>query len=642
MATIMNTKPRSARRLASTLSIAFFALSVVILMASGGFQLFFNLQTQQQSIYSKQQLISQDAAKTVSHFIQDKFSILATTVELLNSTDLTSEEQTRSLKILLGLQPAFHQLVLFDAHNKQIALASHISKPAAQKFTSRITGDVLAQIRKGPRYASPVYFEDVSSEPLMFIAVPAIDALGNYQGTLIAEVSLKFMWDLVDQLTVGATGVAYVVDGQGNLIAYRDTARVLRGENLKNLREVKDFLASSPSHDTQTSGLSEGIEGTLVVGSFASLGTPDWAVVTELPWQEAYSGVIQMALVSIGIMLVMAVAASLLGTYLARRLVIPLVNLTETATRIAGGEMKLQIELGGSQEAIRLGVAFNSMTAQLRELIGSLEQRVEDRTRKLEQAYETLQKQQQALVITEKMASLGRLTAGIAHEMNTPLAAVRAALANAEELIKEYQASIGDASVSDKDHYEIARELHSAAQLADKAAERAAGFVRGIKSQTLGLAAQEGRPIDAVVAVEDALLLLNHALRQGKCALDFKKPDDEIRLVGVPGRLEQIVTNLVNNAIDASYPQGGAITLSLEKHLEFVELQVSDHGSGIPPENISKIYDPMFSTKPFGSSTGLGLTIVHDIVMGEFGGSIDVASEVGQGTTFTIRLPLRK
>jgi len=101
---------------------------------------------------------------------------------------------------------------------------------------------------------------------------------------------------------------------------------------------------------------------------------------------------------------------------------------------------------------------------------------VESDARELERAYETLQKQQQALLITEKMASLGRLTAGIAHEMNTPLAAVRAALANGEELVKEYEASIGDVSVTDEDHHEIARELHSSVQLADKAAETAAGL----------------------------------------------------------------------------------------------------------------------------------------------------------------------
>jgi two-component system sensor histidine kinase HupT/HoxJ len=116
---------------------------------------------------------------------------------------------------------------------------------------------------------------------------------------------------------------------------------------------------------------------------------------------------------------------------------------------------------------------------------------------------------------------------------------------------------------------------------------------------------------------------------QGKCELDFKKIDDKIQIPGMPGRLEQIVTNLVNNAIDVCHPQGGAIRVSLDKHSDPVELRSSDNGSLILPENRSKIFDPMFSTKPFGSSTGLGLTIVHDIVVVEFGGSMDVTSTSG-------------
>jgi DNA-binding LacI/PurR family transcriptional regulator/signal transduction histidine kinase len=297
--------------------------------------------------------------------------------------------------------------------------------------------------------------------------------------------------------------------------------------------------------------------------------------------------------------------------------------------------------LGDSVQQVNLNIGLReSVSGGLKG--ARLAREVQQHSAELESAYQTLRENQQQLMLAEKMASLGRLTAGIAHEMNTPLAAVRAVLIRLDELVKEYEASIGDASVTDEDHHEIARELRTAVQLADKAAERAAGFVRGVKAQTRGLSTQEHQAINAVVAVEDALLLLSHALMQGKCAVDFQKSGNDIRLFGVPGRLEQVVTNLINNAVEASYPNGGPITVCLNKMSDFVELQISDHGCGILPENLSKIFDPMFSTKPFGSSTGLGLTIVHDIVVGEFGGSIDVNSVAGQGATFTIRFPLMK
>ncbi len=127
-----------------------------------------------------------------------------------------------------------------------------------------------------------------------------------------------------------------------------------------------------------------GINGTRVIGAYAPLGTPNWAVVTELPWQEAYQPVFQVIAVSIGIILLMAVLAGLAGVLIARRLAVPLVDLTKTASRIAGGEMQLQATPTGSQEIASLATAFNSMTAQLRELISSLEQRVADRTKEVE------------------------------------------------------------------------------------------------------------------------------------------------------------------------------------------------------------------------------------------------------------------
>jgi C4-dicarboxylate-specific signal transduction histidine kinase len=270
----------------------------------------------------------------------------------------------------------------------------------------------------------------------------------------------------------------------------------------------------------------------------------------------------------------------------------------------------------------------------------SLVQQVEQHSLELENAYNTLQKQQQMLLVAEKMASLGRLTAGIAHEMNSPLAAVRASMSNLDALAKEYKNAIGDADVTPEDHNEIAQEMEQAISLATKAVERASGFVRSIKSQTRNLDSKEYVHFNAVSVIEEALLLLGHSLREKKCNAIFDHSEDEIDLYGSPLRLSQIVTNLVNNAVDACQSKGGGpIMLRLVPNANEVELQISDQGCGIAPEALPKIYDPMFTTKPFGQSTGLGMTIVHDIVIGEFGGSIDVSTQVDKGTTFTIRFP---
>jgi PAS domain S-box-containing protein len=262
------------------------------------------------------------------------------------------------------------------------------------------------------------------------------------------------------------------------------------------------------------------------------------------------------------------------------------------------------------------------------------------RSAELEAALEALETNQEQLVVSEKMASLGRLTAGIAHEMNTPLAAARSALADLERLVDEYADSAGDLEVSADDHREIAGEMRARLRLSKGALEKAVGFVRGIKSQTRGMALEERRRFDLVAVVREALLLLGHAIRHRKIALDFRAAAPTLEIEGDPGRLAQVVTNLVTNAIDASPAAGGPLRVAIDPDADDrVAIEVADAGCGIPPENLNRIFDPMFTTKPFGEGTGLGLTIVHDIVTGALGGTIDVQSEVGRGTTFTIRLP---
>ena len=387
--TTKTNNPRPARSLSATLIMAFLILSVVILLASGGLQLFFYIQAQQQAVSNQQVLIAQGAAKTVSSFIEEKFTVLSTTATwLANPTVTSSDARTEILNSLLASQSEFRQFAFFDKDNAETTLVTRMqinSAAASAIFVSHVTRNILAQAQLGQNYISPVYFDPDNSEPLVLMAIPVVNALGNYQGTLVAELNLISMWNSVNQLKVGNTGYVYVVNNQGMLIAFKDTDRALKGENVANIQLVHEFVINSSSAPAMGTSIYTGINGESVVGAYAPLGTPDWAVVAELPSQEAYQPVSQVIAVSIGIILMMAVLASLVGILIARRLATPLVDLTKTATRIADGEMELQAMPGGAQEIVTLATAFNSMTAQLRELINSLEQRVKERTSALEE-----------------------------------------------------------------------------------------------------------------------------------------------------------------------------------------------------------------------------------------------------------------
>jgi signal transduction histidine kinase len=214
-------------------------------------------------------------------------------------------------------------------------------------------------------------------------------------------------------------------------------------------------------------------------------------------------------------------------------------------------------------------------------------------------------------------------------------------LAELRNLITEYSDSISDPDVSTSDHDEIVRDMQRAWELASGSAGRAADYVRGIKTQTRDLSPSERRAFNAVPYIEEALLLLSHVLRHRHCTASFHPSADSVPIVGSPGRLAQIVTNLVTNAIDASADGGGGqVTIQLTRESDRVLLKVADRGSGIAPEVIDQIFEPMFTTKPFGQGTGLGLAIVRDSVIRDFGGEIWVSSTVGEGAEFTISFPL--
>jgi anti-anti-sigma regulatory factor/HAMP domain-containing protein len=397
------------RSLATTLALTLVALSVVTLLLASGLQLFSNVRTQQAAMASSQQLIAQGAAGTVSGFIQERFSALETAVRLGAATSSSSEAWTRALQTLLGLQPSFKHLAMLDADNTVLAQTSRISLQASKRFVAGLSGEMLDEIRREERYISPVFIDSHTSEPHVIIAAPLVDALGDRHGSLVADVNLKFMWDLVDQLKVGETGYAYVVDRQGTLLAFGDTTRVLRGENVAQIWAVRLFSASPAGGDGGGISSYTGITGEGVVGGYVPLGTPDWAVVTEMPWDEAYSGIIRDIGLSLGVMLAMAVLAGVVGVYLARRLTGPLVQLMNTATRIAAGDREVRVAVGGPREVANLAGAFNSMAAQLRSTLEGLEQSVAERTAALaemearseEQARLIEQNSQQRQVIRE-------------------------------------------------------------------------------------------------------------------------------------------------------------------------------------------------------------------------------------------------
>lgn len=284
---------------------------------------------------------------------------------------------------------------------------------------------------------------------------------------------------------------------------------------------------------------------------------------------------------------------------------------------------------------------LRTRNAELEGLRASLEERVRERTRQLEDANRFLVQSEQTLIRTEKMAAIGRLTAGLAHELATPLSAAASALATIEALRTEYADSIDDASVTTDDHASIASEMAAAVALARTANENAVRFVRGIRAHTRDPGPQALELFDARVVVAEAVELLRHVARASRVRLEVSAPPDAAWLRCVPSRLNQVVTNLVHNAIDAAAGvdrTSGCVAVRVRGTDDGnVAIEVEDDGPGMSPDVAARIFEPFFTTKPYGKGTGLGLAIVEDIVRGEMSGTIDVRT-TREGTTFEIRV----
>jgi len=291
-----------------------------------------------------------------------------------------------------------------------------------------------------------------------------------------------------------------------------------------------------------------------------------------------------------------------------------------------------------------------------------LESRVEERTRELSDALTQLKESEAQLLQTEKMSSLGQMVAGIAHEINTPLAYVKNSLGSVaaklpevkklivetNKLLKLMEAGSPDPATLQAQYLSV-RELvnHFAeqqvlAELGQLAGDGLYGidqiseivlnlknFSRLDRSKVSSFNLNEG--------LQSALLLAKHELKHLKVNKQFS---DIPAITCSPSQLNQVFLNLINNAAQATDATGGEITLRTSTVDDtHVAVEIADNGKGIPPEIMSKIFDPFFTTKPVGKGTGLGLSISYKIVE-QHGGRISVDSTVGKGTTFTILLPL--
>lgn len=296
--------------------------------------------------------------------------------------------------------------------------------------------------------------------------------------------------------------------------------------------------------------------------------------------------------------------------FFVRRITSPLVDLRDNAEAVGRGDFSRRIDRFSNDECGDLAEAFNRMTTNL-----------QSSRSELETAMQQVRTTQEQLIQSEKLSAVGQFVAGVAHELNNPLTAV----VGFSELLQGMP-------TDDKTRAHLDR-IAKSAHRCHKIVHSLLSFARQD--------APERKRVDLHTLVDEVLEIMAYDLRTSDVAIVRELAPRLPPLLADPHQLQQVFVNILSNARQAMEPceRKGRIVIRTREHAGRVTIEFEDNGPGIRPEHLARIFDPFFTTKPVGKGTGLGLSLCYGIIQ-EHGGNIVARSELGQGATFTIELPI--
>lgn len=387
--------------------------------------------------------------------------------------------------------------------------------------------------------------------------------------------------------------------------------------------------------------------------------------------ESEYTKARNQALLVLGAILLFALAASfLIGYTLSHNLAQPIVAVSEGAREILNGNFEVRLPVHAHDEIGFMAEEFNLMTSKLSDTIqhlarevvehqaaeqqiriinDELEARVTKRTEELTESnaalaesLSLLQRTQKHLVETEKLAALGNLVAGIAHELNTPLGVSMTASSFLKHKTQELESAIHGTGLTKGGLENYLLDVLEASRLLENNLGRTAEQLRFFKQIAVEQEAGVMTSFKLRDYLEEVQSSLIHHLRKGGQQFSNEVPA-QITIHSWPGPLFQVLSNLVMNALQHAFvgQERGVITFSAHEQGDFIELIIADNGIGMDAETLARMFDPFFTTKRGSGRTGLGLSIVHNLVTVKLGGTIAGESHPGEGTLFRIRLPMK-
>ncbi|MCH8094368.1 MAG: HAMP domain-containing protein [Chloroflexi bacterium] len=478
----------------------------------------------------------------------------------------------------------------------------------------KIVSDILKDDQDGigDKYAGLLV---TSFGPYLFTSAPVRDANGDLLGVMLAGTSLD---TLLSDMKNQSLADVILLNNEGKLVS----TTFVEPETGFGPVEINPGLIN----ETKQS----------ITLDFDLYGRDYKSTYAPLVIRSVETGILGVALPSNFILTTMAtsrttfslifsagtLATIVVGYLLAQSIAKPILRLRAVSQAVAAGDLNQDTGLRGSDEIGELAGAFDIMTLRLRDRTAEAARLYDEtllRNKELAEINARLQTAQAQLIQSEKLASVGQLTAGIVHDVKNPLAVIKGL---AEELSEEFSV---DPSMKDQ--------LATIRESATKASTIVTDLLKFARQSTPELEQRDLRE-----TVEASLRLTEYLARKGKVEVKVDMPSSPVLIWYDAQQIEQVLINLLGNAIQAM-KNGGTVRINLSKAESSIALSVQDNGVGIPEKNLERIFDPFFTTKPEGEGTGLGLSVSFGIIT-RHRGQISVDSKPGLGTTFTILLPI--
>ena len=585
---------------------AFLALTGVLPVALLGW-LSFSLHRAEveRTVSRAQAAVAAEAARNIERTVASGIEGLRLSVGALPLDQLSNDELAAVLRIPYRQLSFVDAVALLDSEGNLLAPA--VYEQDAQKPDGFSQPDLQALLHRAPvslleRAGTALGVPYRGSTGTM--RVPVALRLGNGR-VLAAEISLKE----ISKRLADLPGTAFLAAQNGALLAGATELS----------QEEKQLVDGAVAAGAPLARLLRRSDGAEWLAAAAPVGTMGWAVAVAQPAKEAFSGAIRVRDYTVFWAAVALLLTAILGALLARGLSAPVRELSQGVRAVAEGRYDQTVAVESRDELGQLAEGFNHMAREIRRRDDEirawnteLQQRVEHRTAELKMA-------QDQILRTRRLAAIGSLGAGIAHELNNPLTAVAG-------LISLARKQLGDSSPQSETLKQALEQTR-----------RVSKIVSDLRQFAEQERSEGGRRFPLEQPVLGALDLYAEEMRERRIEVrrDLKPGLREAQ--GDPVQIQQVVAHLVQNAI-AAMPDGGELRIAVTDVAgDALKLTVSDSGKGIPPEMRERIFDPFFSTKD-KAGVGLGLSISHSIVEAHHG-KLLVDSAPGRGATFTVLLP---